>query len=169
MIGITHGKSHTQPKEGTIHKKAKNQKQTSNHNTTGRRVQVCYVPRHAAQCKREKHNDNHANKGDQEVWASEHAHRKQSKIKARRVRHPQPPGDPVRQHEYKYVTCHPTPHKREKHNYNRATKGNRKSVAERTCPPPHARIGSKRYAHTILTHTTRRKQSKVCNATEYIQ
>ena len=29
-------------------------------------------------------------------------------------------------------------------------------------------IGSERYAHTILTHATRRMQSKICNATEYI-
>ena len=67
MIQETHRGSPTQPKERTTHTKTRNQKQTSNHNTTARRTQVCYVPRHNDQTKRKKHNIYHANKGSQEV------------------------------------------------------------------------------------------------------
>ena len=65
----THRGSHTQPEEGTTHTKTKNKKQTctTNNNNTGRQVQVCYMPRYATLRKQEKHNDNHANKGNQEV------------------------------------------------------------------------------------------------------
>ena len=61
---------HTTKGKYNTHKK-NNKNQTCTSNTTAPAAetqgQVCYMPRYATLQNREKHNENHTNKGDQEV------------------------------------------------------------------------------------------------------
>ena len=66
---------------------------------------------------------------------------------------------PLRQHKYKYVTCHAAAHMREKRNDNRA---NERSHPKRCS---HRRPAWRVKGMPTLTQPSRRKQSTVCHAT----